>query len=138
VTVLADEPGATLEAAVDVQPSPAFAVELADRVADHLSACATQRVLFPTGCPFGEAVRNRVVSEPEWTIVALPHLAVEPGPFGSWIAGPAPATAHLVVNVKSLFDGSVSTLDQDVPFEARYLVSAAGSALQVTDASEPG
>jgi hypothetical protein len=140
VTVLADDPGAVLTTTVDVEPSPAFAPALSDGAAAHLTACATQKVLFPTGCPFGETIRNRVVSDPEWTIVDLPDtagLSVEPGPFGYWVAGPAPATAHLVVKVESLFDGSLSTFDQDVPFEARYLVSAAGSALQLTDASPP-
>jgi hypothetical protein len=138
VTVLADEPGAKLETTVDVEPSAAFAPALARAATAHLTACATQKVLFPTGCAFGEEIHNRVVSDPEWTIVDFPEFTVEPGPFGSWVAGPAPGTAHLVVKVKSLFDGRVSTFDQDVPFEARYVVSAAGPVLQLADATHPG
>jgi hypothetical protein len=33
------------------------------------------------------------------------------------------AAAHLVVEVRSLFDGTVSTFDEDVPFTASYLVA---------------
>jgi hypothetical protein len=32
------------------------------------------------------------------------------------------ATAHLVVDVQSLFDGSITTFDQDVPFSVQYEV----------------
>jgi hypothetical protein len=137
VTVVADEVGEVIDASIEVEPGPAFAEALADEVERHLDACAEQEVLFPTGCPFGQAIRNRVASEPEWSIERLPDLAVEPGAFGTWIAGPAPGTAHLVVEVQSLFDGDLSTFDQDVPFQARYLVAIAGDTLLVTEQEEP-
>ena len=35
----------------------------------------------------------------------------------------APFTAHLVVDIQDLFDGSVSTFDEDLPFVAHYLVT---------------
>ena len=38
----------------------------------------------------------------------------------------ASGTAHLVVDVQSLFDGSVSTFDEDVPFEVDYLITFTG------------
>jgi hypothetical protein len=45
----------------------------------------------------------------------------------------ATGTAHMRVEVKSIFDGSLSTLDADVPFEASYLVSIGqGDSLGVT------
>jgi hypothetical protein len=90
VTVLADEVGAVLDATVDVQAGPAFASALDDEVRAHLDDCSTQQVLFPTGCPFGKTITNRVVSDPVWTIAAYPELHIEPGTeFGTWVAGPA-------------------------------------------------
>ena len=137
VTVLADEVGAVLDATVDVQAAPAFASALADEVHAHLDECTTQHVLFPTGCPFGQTITNRVVSDPVWTIAAYPELEIEPGTeFGTWVAGPVSGTAHLVVDVKSLFDGSVTTFDEDVVFEVSYTATIDGTTLQVTE--DPG
>ena len=134
VTVLADEVGAELAAAVDVQAGPEFVSTLDEEVRSHLTDCATQRVLFPTGCPFGKTITNRVVSEPVWSMVAFPELQIEPGTeFRTWVAGPTSATAHLVVDVKSLFDGTVSTLDEDVVFEVTYTITLDGNALAVTE-----
>ena len=74
----------------------------------ELDRCATQDVLFPTGCPFGQSVENRVVSTPKWSIVEYPTVQVEPGDdFDSWVVPSASGTAHLVVDVQSLFDGSI-------------------------------
>jgi hypothetical protein len=134
VTVLAGDPGAVIDATLDVEPGPRFAEALGDQVSGLLADCADQAVLFPTGCPFGHAISNRVISDPRWSIVHEPELEVEPGRFGSWVAGPGPGTAHLVVDVKSLFDGSVSTFDRDVPFQATYLVQIDGDGLLVRDA----
>jgi hypothetical protein len=134
VTVLADEVGAALDATLDVQAGPAFATALDDEVRKHLTSCTTQQVLFPTGCPFGKTITNRVVSDPVWTMVAFPDLEVEPGAeFGTWTAGPASGTAHLVVDVKSLFDGTVSTFDEDVVFEVSYTATIDGTTLRVTE-----
>jgi hypothetical protein len=134
VTVLADEVGAVLDAVVDVQAGPEFAATLRDEVHAHLDECATQQVLFPTGCPFGQTITNRVVSDPVWTIAAYPELKIAPGHvYGTWVAGPSPGTAHLVVDVKSLFDGSVSTFDEDVVFEVSYTTTIDGTTLQVSE-----
>lgn len=139
VTVLADEIGAALDATVDVQAGPAFASTLDEEVRAHLDECTTQQVLFPTGCPFGQAITNRVVSDPVWTILAYPELQIAPGAeFGTWIAGPAPGTAHLVVDVKSLFDGTVSTFDEDVVFEVTYTSTIDGDTIAVTEGPVEG
>ena len=129
VTALADEPGSRVTATVDVEPGPAFAPALTAALDAALEQCTDQQVLFPTGCPFGEAIIDRLASEPVWTIVHDPEPELEPGPFGTWIAGPAPGTAHLTVEVQSLFDGSLSTFDQDVPFQAHYSVRFDGDEL---------
>lgn len=134
VTVTGDEVGAVLDAVIDVQAGPPFAAALGDEIHTHLDECATQQVLFPTGCPFGQTITNRIVSDPEWTIAAYPELQISPGAsYGTWVAGPAPGTAHLVVDVRSLFDGSVSTFDEDVVFEVTYTATIDGSTLVVTE-----
>ena len=102
----------------------------------RVTECGEQQVLFPTGCPYGQSIANRVSSDPIWTIVEVPDFGLRPGPFPDWIAGPAPGTAHLEVEVTSLFDGSVSTFDEDVPFQARYLVTVQGDNMAVAEAPE--
>lgn len=124
VEVVADVSDAVVEATLEVLPGDALREQIVTDVHDHLAACATQEVLFPTACPLGRAIPNRVVSTPEWSIVEFPELTVEPGDeFGTWLVPPADGVAHLTVEVQSLFDGSVSTLDDDVPFTASYLVT---------------
>ena len=84
-------------------------------------------MLFPTGCPFGQAIENRVVSTPEWSIVTYPEIEVEAGAqFDSSEVPTASGTAHLVVDVQSLFDGSVSAFDEDVQFEVDYRITFTG------------
>ena len=69
-----------------------------------------------------------------WSIAAYPELEIAPGPvYGTWVAGPSPGTAHLVVDVKSLFDGTVSTFDEDVVFEVSYTTTIDGTTLQVSE-----
>jgi len=124
VSVLADRPGSQLSAILDVQPAAALVERVTIEVHDLLSECATQQVLFPTACPLGLSVANRIISEPVWSIVDYPELSIEPGPqFGTWVVADSPFTAHLVVDIQNLFDGSVTTFDQDLPFEARYLIT---------------
>ena len=139
VTVLADEVGAVLDATVDVQAGGDFASALDEEVRAHLDECTTQQVLFPTGCPFGQTITNRVISDPVWTMAAYPELQIAPGSeFGTWVAGPSSGTAHLVVEVKSLFDGSVSTFDEDVVFEVTYTSTIDGTTITVTEGPAEG
>lgn len=123
VEVIADS-ASVIDATLDVQPADALLEQITTEVQEHLTECATQEVLFPTACPLGRAIPNRVVSTPEWSIVEYPEFTVEPGvEFGTWLVEGVDGVAHLTVDVKSLFDGTVSTLDEDVPFAATYLVT---------------
>jgi hypothetical protein len=119
-----DTPGGVVDASLEVLPGPALLEQITTEVHDHLTACATQEVLFPTGCPLGRAIQNRVVSTPQWSIVEYPEPTVEPGfDFGTWLVDAPGGVAHLTVDVQSLFDGSVSALDRDIPFTATYHVT---------------
>lgn len=123
VEVLASEPGGTVEVAVDLEATEAFVAEVQRQVDESLTECTTQPVLLPSGCPFGETIVNRIVTEPIWSITAFPVVSLVPdGRVATWRVPLADATAHLVVDVQSLFDGSVSTFDQDVPFTVQYEV----------------
>jgi hypothetical protein len=127
-TVMVDEVGAQLDATVDVQANDRFVEEVQQEVDAYLDACAEQQVLFPTGCPFGRSVENRVVGEPEWSIVDDPVIRIEPGSeFGSWIVPETPGDARLRAEVQSLFDGSISTLDEVVDFEVDFVITVTGS-----------
>ena len=123
VDAVVDRPGSEIGATIDVQPADGFLEQISSQVDDALDACVTQEVLFPTGCPMGHAIADRVASTPAWSIVEYPEPTVEPGGEpGTWVVD-APFTARLVVDVQSLFDGSVTTFDEDLPVAAQYLVT---------------
>jgi hypothetical protein len=123
-TLVIDSPAVGTELTIDVEANEQFIDEVQSAVDASLDACAAQPVLFPTGCPFGYPVENRVVSTPTWSIVAYPVIQITAGDeFDTWLVPATVATAHLVVDVQSLFDGSVSTLDDDVDFEVDYLIT---------------
>jgi hypothetical protein len=123
VEVLVDKPGGTADAEVDLQATDAFVAEVQQQIDDYLAECTTQHVLQPAGCPFGETVVNRIVTEPVWTMTTYPVVTLAPdGLVATWRVPVTNATAHLVVDVQSLFDGSISTFDADVPFTVQYQV----------------
>jgi hypothetical protein len=114
-TATTTEVASVVDAAVTASATPDFVSELQQQIDGYLDGCATQQVLQPTGCPFGMLIRDRVDDLPVWSIANYPVVEVEAGDTG-WQMPPTAGAAHLLVDVKSLFDGTVSTLDQDVPF----------------------
>ena len=113
-----------VEATVDIQANAAFVKEVQKQLDDHLDKCVTQKVLLPTGCPMGKQISDRIQDEPRWSMVTYPVVTIVPGPEpGTWAVPATPGSAHLKVTVKSIFDGSVSVFDQDVPFDVRYLIT---------------
>jgi hypothetical protein len=90
----------------------------------YLDACATQSVLLPTGCPFGKTFDNRIDSTPEWSISTYPNVEIIPGSnTGEWVMPITTASAHLSVEVRSLFDGTVRDFDEEIPFTVSYLLT---------------
>jgi len=128
------EIGGITDVTVDVQANEEFVAEVQKHVTAYLGECATQQVLMPTGCPFGQSLSNRVQNAPTWSMVADPVITIVPGqPSGTWAVPKTPATAHLVVDVRSLFDGKLSTFDEDVPFDVQYaLTFEPGNKLLIT------
>lgn len=124
VTVTASTPGGSIPTAVSAMPNQAFLDQVTTEVHEYLDECATQQVLQPTGCPFGQVISNRVASVPEWSIADYPEIRIEPtSTAGEWRMPHANAAAHLRVDVRSLFDGTITKFDEDVRFSVSYLIT---------------
>lgn len=124
VPVIVTQPAVAVRAQIDIEANATFGKQVQKEIDNYLDSCATQTVLLPTGCPFGESMGNRIVSTPAWKMSSYPAVVILPGSkAGEWIMPETDAAAHLTVDVKSLFDGSVSTFDEDVPFSVSYLIT---------------
>ncbi|KQX05098.1 MULTISPECIES: hypothetical protein [unclassified Leifsonia] len=102
----------TQDVSIDVQPTQAFVDEVQAEINGFLDQCATQKVLQPTGCPFGTVIDDRVISDPVWSIVSYPEVTLTPDDT----AFQMPSTqgiAHISVGVQSLYDGEESTVERD-------------------------
>lgn len=130
VSVLADAPLARTPVTVQAAPTAKFIDVVQNGVNDFLDdKCTTQEVLQPTACPFGMEVQNRIDSTPKWSITKYPVITVEPD-GRHWSIPATDAVAHIDVDIKSLFDGSVQQLSEDVPFRLNGTITilADGSA----------
>ena len=124
VRVPVDRAGVNVPTAVTARANQTFVDEVGVQVRQILDDCTTQRVLQPTGCPFGETIRNRILDLPEWSMTSYPAVDLDPtDQIGVWTMPVTDGVAHLEVDIQSLFDGSVESLDQDVPFVAGYTVT---------------
>ena len=124
VTALVDAPASVVPAIVEIQANHTFVREVQKQLDSYLATCATQKVLLPTGCPIGKPITDRIQDAPTWSIVTYPIVTIVPGnTAGSWQIPETAAAAHLVVTVKSIFDGRISTVNEDVPFTIRYLIT---------------
>lgn len=132
VAVLATTPGTINRVSVDVRASASFVEQVQDEVNGFLDDCTTQTVLFPTGCPFGQELANRVESTPVWSMASYPEVTIEPGPEqGTWVIPNAQGAAHLTVDVRSLFDGTLSTFDEDVQFALSWILTIDGDQVDI-------
>lgn len=129
VAVLSDTPLASIPVDLQTQPTEEFVGVVQQKVDAFLTECATQQVLQPTGCPFGLVVKNRIVSAPVWSITQPPTVALSPD-GAQWSIRRASAVAHIVVDIQSIYDGTVRHLDEAVPFfvEGSIMIQPDGSA----------
>lgn len=116
VRVLADVPLKTVPLDLQADPTDQFIEVVRTRVVEFLTQCTEQQVLQPTGCPFGMRVNNYVTEPPTWTVTTMPEIEVVPD-GANWKIPPASAVAHIDVEVQSLFDGTLTEVSEDVPFE---------------------
>jgi len=122
VAVVSDRPQAKVPVGFQAEPTAQFMDVVQRNVETFLAECATQQVLQPTGCPFGFYVRNRIVAPPEWSITTQPVVTLVPDGAG-WAIERTQAVAHIDVDIRSIFDGSVTRLSEDVPFFLRGSVT---------------
>lgn len=115
VAVLSDTPQAAIPVDLQTTPTPEFLDVVQERVSSFLDDCATQEVLQPTGCPFGLLVQNRIVNAPQWSIDEHPVVTLDPD-GAHWSIARVQAVARIVVDIQSIFDGSIHHLDEAVPF----------------------
>jgi hypothetical protein len=124
VPVLIERAGGRTEATVDIQANAKFVGAVQKELNAYLLKCTKQEVLLPTDCPFGQEIGDRIVDTPRWSMTRYPPVTIVPGETGGTWAMPRTAgAAHLRVQVKSIFDGSVSVFDRDVPFTVSYLIT---------------
>ncbi|MCS5735419.1 hypothetical protein [Herbiconiux daphne] len=112
----------TVSAIVDVQPTTRFLDRVQNTVDDFLDDCAAQPVLYPPGCPFGQDVNDRIASDPAWSIEHYPTLTILAGQ-NTWVVPNAAGSARIAVDIRSLYDGTVTTLDASVPFDVTFSLS---------------
>lgn len=115
VAVLSDSPAADIPVDLQTEPTAEFVDVVQDKVEQFLTACTTQEVLQPTGCPFGRVVYNRIVDLPAWSMTQQPTITVVPdGP--NWAIERAEAVAHIEVPIQDIATGAIRHIDEDVPF----------------------
>ncbi|MDQ0643292.1 hypothetical protein [Microbacterium murale] len=122
VSVLADSPLTQTPVDLQTKPTEEFLAVVQTRVEEFLTECTTQQVLQPTACPFGLEVQNRIANLPTWTITTQPTVTVEPDGAG-WQIPATDAVAHIEVDIRSLFDGSIEHVSEDVPFRVNGTIS---------------
>ena len=100
---------------IDALPNEDMIKQVQSELNKFLDGCATQTVLQPTGCPWGITINDRVEGAPVWSISDYPAVELTAGDQSFEMVATT-GQAHIVVEVQSLFDGDVSTRDEDVPF----------------------
>lgn len=113
--VLSDSPLKAVPVDIQTEPTRELVEVVQAKVDSFLAECATQRVMFPTGCPFGYSVRNRVVGEPTWTITQNPTVALAPD-GANWAIRRTQAIAHIDVDIMRISDGEIIEHSDEVPF----------------------
>ncbi|QAY61731.1 hypothetical protein ET475_05430 [Microbacterium protaetiae] len=137
VAVLSDAPLKNVPVQVQTTPTDKFVAVVQDRVDDFLDQCATQQVLQPTGCPFGYVVDNRIAEPPQWSIEKTPKVSVVPDGEG-WAIPETKGDAHIVVDIQSIYDGSITHIDEDVPFAMVGTIDIGANGAASIRVSEPG
>jgi len=118
VRVLADTALARTPVDVQSEPTEKFIEVVQEQVEQFLSECTEREVLQPTACPFGLQVQNRLApgTVPKWSIAKQPVVTVQPD-GANWAIPATDAVAHIEVEIQSLFDGEVTQVSEDVPFQ---------------------
>ena len=101
---------------VVAQPNANMITQVQAELDKYLDECATQQVLQPSNCPFGIEINDRVKDLPTWSIVDYPPVSLTAGET-TFDMVTTPGVANVTVTVQSLFDGDISTTDENVDFQ---------------------
>ncbi|MGO3885235.1 MAG: hypothetical protein ACTJHU_02965 [Mycetocola sp.] len=107
-SVTVAEPGRSASLTMDAVATAEFTRLVSEAVHNKLDDCVTQRALYPSGCPFGYDVDDRIEGEPVWSILSYPPVTLVPGGEG-WALEPTTFEANITLQLRSIFDGSVRT-----------------------------
>ena len=113
---------AATDVTIAASPNERFIKQVQTELNNFLDACATQKVLQPSNCPFGIEINDQVENLPAWSIASYPVVTLAAGDTTFEMPG-TDGRAHIVVDVRSLFDGELSTRDEDVPFTVAMSVT---------------
>ncbi len=127
VTVALNEPGETGSVSLTATPTPALINRVQKEVDQFFDGCVSQRVLLPSGCPFGIAIDNRVSGEPRWGVANYPQVELRAGTSG-WEIVPATMGLTFDADIQSLFDGSITPAHEDISLtiSGSVLLTASG------------
>src|SRR5699024_9362504 len=117
-TITITAPEQVTSVTVDAEPKNTFIKAVQSIINKDMNDCAKQAVLKPSSCPFGTEINDRVITDPKWTITKYPSASLAAGDQ-AWGTGDLAGTAHLSVEIQSLWDGSHSMVERDVPFLIR-------------------
>jgi len=129
-TVVIADPRRPVDVQLVAEANAAFTAIVGDQARRYLDGCAAQPLLYPPSCPFGRDIADRIApgATPTWTILRYPAVAVSPtSTLGQWQVQAADGVAHLEVRVQSIYDGSISAYDAEVPFQIGYLATFVGA-----------
>ncbi|WP_345752153.1 hypothetical protein [Microbacterium rhizophilus] len=116
VNVFADAALHSVPLEIQTEPTEEFAGVVKEKVSSFLADCAKQQVLQPSGCPFGIQIDDRALPDTlTWSVTSEPQVEIVPAE-DYWAISAATGTAHIDVDVRSLFDGSIYHVGEDVPF----------------------
>lgn len=138
-TVVLDATGDADAVELEVQPTQGLTDRIQKEVDAFLDSCATQKVLQPTGCPFGQEIEDRVSSPPTWSIASYPDVQITAGDAtGEWRVSPTAGTANLSMDVQSLADGTITKYDEDVDFQVAYDITIDGDSVTIIPVDPEG
>lgn len=106
---------AVTDVTVDAEPNASFVSQVQAEVDKFLDTCATQEVLQPSDCPFGIVIDDRIKGVPTWSIAEYPTVTLAAGATDFEMPD-TEGQAHIVVDVQSLYDGELTTRDENVAF----------------------
>lgn len=118
LTTVLTEVGESATVRLVATPTNSLVETTTNAVEAYLDGCAAQPVLQPAECPFGVAISDRVVGEPQWTILDYPTLELRlSADRATWTMVAESGVAEVSVQVQSLFDGGISQYRETQTFD---------------------